>query len=111
MDISILDVVAISNEGYRCVIRNPKTDKDTNLVIVIKGVYAEGFQEASDAADDIPKTCAVLAKYTIGWENLEVDGKSIEFSAKEAERIYSAYPLIRGQVFKAALDVKNFIRG
>lgn len=110
MDISKLDVVKLSNEGYRCVITHPRTGADTDLAIIIKGVYADKFRDESELADDTEKTAALLAKFTIGWENLEENGTAIKFSPEAAQRIYAAFPVIRGQVLKAALDVRNFTK-
>lgn len=110
MDISKLDLVSLSEEGYRCVIVNPKTGNPTDLAIIVKGSYANGYQDDADKADTIEKTAALLAKYTLGWENMEEHNVVIEFSVIEATRIYLKYPLIRGQVLKAASDVRNFIK-
>lgn len=51
-----------------------------------------------------------LAKYTKSWSGMVENGMEIEFSEKEAERIYAEYPLIRNQVQKAMLTVSNFIK-
>ena len=110
MDISKLDVVKLSNEGYRCVIKNPKTGADTDIIIIIKGVYADNFRDESEQADTIEKTAAMLARYTIGWEGAEENGKPLKFSEKTAERIYLKFPIIRAQVLTAAMDVRNFIK-
>ena len=110
MDIGKLDVVKLSNEGYNCIIKNPKTEKETDISVVIKGIYADKFREESEAADDIDKTCAFLSHFTVGWKNIEENGKPVEFSEKEAERIYKNYPIIRNQVMAAAMDVRNFIK-
>ena len=110
MDISKLDVVTLSNEGYQCIIKNPKTGKATDLIITIKGVYADSFREESEKADTVEKTADLLAKYTIGWEGLEENGNKVEFSVKEAKRIYKNFPIIRGQVLTASMDVRNFIK-
>lgn len=109
MDISKLDVVKLSNEGYRCTIKNPKTGDPTDLVMIIKGMFADGFRDDAERADDPEKNAAFLAKYTIGWERLEENGVCVEFNQKNAEHIYGKYPIIRGQVLAAAMDVRNFI--
>lgn len=110
MDISKLDVVKLSNDGYRCIIKNPKSGEDTDLVIIIKGVFADGFKDDAEQADDVAKNAAFLAKYSVGWENMEENGAAVKFSQAAAERIYAAYPVIRGQVLSAAMDVRNFIK-
>lgn len=55
-------------------------------------------------------TAKFLAKYTIDWSGMEENGKPVKFSTKEAERIYYEYPIIRGQVQKAMMDISNFIK-
>lgn len=109
MDISKLDVVALSEKGYTFKVVNPKTAAVTDIEITVRGSYAEGYRDEADVADTIPKTAALLAKYTVGWKGLEENGTPVEFSVKEAERIYVKYPLIRGQVHAAISDVRNFI--
>ena len=59
MDISKLDVVTLSNEGYPCVIKNPKTGEATDIVITIKGVYAGG-QIKQMGANFIPSICGKM---------------------------------------------------
>lgn len=110
MDIGKLDVVKLSNEGFPCMIKNPKTGDDTDIVITVKGVFADKFQDEVELADDTAKTAALLAKYTISWTGLEENGKQVKFSESEALRIYQAFPIIRGQVLTAAIDIRNFIK-
>lgn len=110
MDIGKLDVVKLSNDGFRCVIKNPKTGDDTDIVITVKGVYADKFRDESELADDAPKTAAFLAKFTIAWENLEENGKPLTFTVENVERVYRDFPIIRSQVLLAAMNVRNFIK-
>lgn len=55
-------------------------------------------------------TAKFLAKYTIGWSGMEENGKKVAFSKEEAERIYLEYPIIRGQIQRAMMDISNFIK-
>lgn len=110
MDIAKLDIVKLSNEGFPCVIVNPKTDDDTDMVIVIRGIYADNFRDESERADTVEKTVDLLAKFTISWENVEENGKTLKFTPENVKRVYRDFPVIRGQVLSAAMDVRNFIR-
>lgn len=110
MDISKLDVVKLSNEGFPCIIKNPKTGEDTDIAITIKGIYADKFRDESELADDAEKTASLLARFTVGWKGLEENGVELAFDEATATRIYAAFPIIRGQVLSAALDVRNFIK-
>ena len=110
MDIGKLDIVKLSNEGFPCVIKNPKTGEDSDIVITLKGVFAGTFRDESENANDAETTAALLAKYTISWSGLEENGCPVEFSEANAQRIYRDFPIIRGQVLTAAMDVRNFIK-
>jgi len=55
-------------------------------------------------------TAKFLAKYTLGWEGMEEDGKPVTFSKQEAERIYAEYPIILSQVQRAMTDLANFMK-
>lgn len=87
----------------------------------------EDYQEANKVSDTATKkekaaaqikadkfdnelTAKFLAKYTIGWQDMEENGKPVPFSTAEAERIYLEYPIIRGQVQRAMMDISNFIK-
>lgn len=59
---------------------------------------------------DAEVTAKFLAKYTIGWENVEENGKPLEFSQANAERVYLEYSIIRGQVQKGMMTLSNFIK-
>lgn len=87
----------------------------------------EEFTEANKAPDNANKkeqakaqllinkfddeiTAKFLAKYTKGWTGMVENGKEIEFSQSEAERIYLQYPIIKGQVQSGMMTVSNFIK-
>lgn len=55
-------------------------------------------------------TAEFLAKYTIGWQGMIENGAEVLFTNANAVRIYTEYPLIRGQVQQAMMDVSNFIK-
>ena len=110
MDLEKLDVVKASNEGFKCIIKNPKTSLPTDIAITIKGAYSGSFLNECEKADTDEKTAAVLARFTMGWEGIEENSAPLSFSVDTAERVYKQYPIIRGQVLNAAMDIRNFIR-
>lgn len=80
---------------------------------------------ARAVAEDEDDTPEVMAEVTLGWytitgkdeqgnevrsDTMNEGGRLISFSRGEAMRIYEKYPVIRGQVLAAALDVGNFIK-
>lgn len=126
-DIANLDVTTHSEEGMDVEIINPRTGEKIGLVITVKGAFSARFQElvarqkkrdairknnpvARAVADEDDDTAQVLSEVTIGWKGMVENGKEVVFSKAEAFRVYDKYPIIRGQVLTAALDVANFIK-
>lgn len=129
-DISDLDVQTYAEEGVEVPIVNPRTNEPTGVVIRVQGAFSSRFRElvarrkrqqalraksavarAVSPSDDDDDTSEVLAEVTLGWENVVEHGKPIPFSKAEARRVFEKYPVIRGQVLAAAIDVGNFIKG
>lgn len=141
MDISKLDIVGASNNGFDIDILHPLNGEPTGLKIRVVGAMStnykddmallfaelEEFTEANKVDEKASKkeqvkaklkiekfddqlTAKFLAKYTKGWEGMQENGKDIEFSESEAERIYLNYPIIKGQVQKGMMTVANFIK-
>ena len=126
-DISSLDVTAHSESGMDVDIVNPRTGDKIGLVIKVQGAFSSRFQEliarqkkrdalraknmvAAAVADEDDETPRVLAEVTLGWSGMVENGKEVAFSKPEAVRVYEKYPIIRGQVLNAALNVVNFIK-
>ena len=114
MDLTKLDVVAASDKGIPVTIKNPKTGEDTDLVITVKGMFSDQFAEElgkiAGVENSGQRSAEFLARFTLGWKNLKEGTKTVKFSTKEAERIYTKYPLVRGQLLEAQLKVGNFIK-
>jgi hypothetical protein len=60
------------------------------------------LEEAEDMAAE------AAAVRVIGWVGIAEDGKEIQFTKDEAERIMKAYPFIREQVMDASDSIFNF---
>jgi len=130
-ELSNLDVSVHAEQGVEVQIINPRDDTPTGIVIKVLGVFAPRFKEllrqakrrdeiakknpvakaVNDAAGDDEEIAILLAEVTLGWTGLQEYGKDIPFSKSEAVRIYTHYVLVRQQVFNAALDVSNFVKG
>lgn len=51
----------------------------------------------------------MLAKCTKGWKNIELDGKSVEYSFEKAVEIYRDFPFIRNQVLEQIHNIKGML--
>jgi hypothetical protein len=134
MELSNLDVITGSNEGFDVVIFNPKDNQDTDIVITVLGRDSDTFRRmASDQArrrvskfnrggsfraNQVPTieevdadTIAILAACTTGWKNVSIKGEELAFSKDNAARLYKEYPWIRDQVDAAVADRGNFMKG
>ena len=127
-DISDLDVSVLAESGIEVQIINPRTQEPTGNCVKVMGVFAPRFKEllrqakkrqemgranpvaAAVAASEEDEVADLLAEVTLGW-TMNEGGVYLTFSRQEALRVYRKYTLIRTQVFNAALDVANFVRG
>jgi len=128
-DIEKLDVDKHAEDGVDVHIINPANKSDTGVVIRVLGVFAPRFKEllrqarskrelakkatapGDEAKDDVTEVAEMLADVTLTWSGVSEAGQEIPFSKSNAVRVYGKYSIIRGQVFDAALDVANFVRG
>lgn len=125
MDLTKLDTVAACEKGFPLVIKDAE-DMPTDIVIHVVGVDSKVFRNENakvqariamaekrgkklDPLELEESYCELLAKCTLGWENLELGGKKLEFSQDKAQEIYQSYPLIKTQVFAALFDRAAFV--
>jgi len=130
IDLSALDTTALSNKGFDVHIFNPKTQKDTGIVITVLGQDSDAYkkvqraqaarslhaalntgpkreQKMVDAAED--NVAEMLAASTAGWTGLKLNGKEYVFNRDNALNLYENYPLVRDQVLEAQRDRANFL--
>ena len=130
MDLAALDTSEMSNRGIEVRIFNPKTQKDTDIVITVLGQDSDAYravqreQQARSlnaalktgprreegmvnaAEDNLPE---MLAATTTSWVGILKDGKDYPFSKSNALWLYENYPLIRDQVLEQQRDRANFL--
>lgn len=129
-DLNLLDSVAVANQGETLALLHPGTNEELDITITLMGSDSDEYRttikkrfEAAqrqaknkrnqdvDLDDAEQKSQELLAKMTLGWENLEMDGKSVKFSFEAAKDVYARFPWIREQVEKFISDRSNFIKG
>jgi hypothetical protein len=108
MDLALL----IANETADCVIKDPYTDDDTDIVISVYGPYSKQYAEAFKKESSRKESDALklLIDLTVGWVNLSLDGEDLPFNIENAKKIYSMDMLpVRRQVEMFILEQKNFL--
>ena len=131
IDLSTLDTVKGSNEGFDVQIYNPATNEDLGITINILGKDSDeflkvsraqskkrmakmtkgGFRNTSVPVEEIEQdSLALLAACTKSWSGIIVEGKAVECTTDNAVMIYERFPWIKEQVDVAMGDRANFIK-
>ncbi len=131
VDLSLMDTVKGSNEGFDVRIFHPGTNEDLEITINVLGKDSDAFQQLSRAqnkkrmakmskggfrnttppVEEIERDgIDLLAACTTGWTGIIVEEKEIEFSKDNAVMIYESYPWIKEQIDTAIGDRANFIK-
>lgn len=128
-----LDTVTYCNGGATIDILDVN-QKRTGLKITVRGKHSDAFRETMRENVDAANTRAMLARQkgkpipvqsqadqeaegidllvvcTIGWENMTVDGKELEFNVPNARDVYKRFPEVRRQVDEAIGDLELFTK-
>ena len=132
IDLSAIDTVKGSNEGFDVRIYHPGTNEDLDITISVLGKDSDLFQKVSRAQNkkrmakmqkggfrnttSIPLEeiesdgVDLLASCTTGWAAVVIDSKEIDFSKDNAVMVYERFPWIKEQVDTAIGDRANFIK-
>lgn len=133
IDLSSIDTVAGSNEGFEVQIYHPGTNEDLGITINILGKDSDEFQKVSRAqskkrmaklakgggfrtsvisVEEIDRDgLELLAACTKSWSGVIVEGKTVECNKDNAIDLYERFPWIKEQVDAAMGDRANFIKG
>lgn len=130
MDLSKLNTVALADTGIAVELRHPgtgeklKNDKGDLMVITVAGSDSALFKgelktrirqaqlnkKRKDEVDidEVEKRGVdLLAKCTLSWSGLQLDGKDYPHSHANAAKLYADYPWIKEQVDAAMADRSN----
>lgn len=108
MDLSLL----IANDTAECVIVDPYTDKDTDIIISVYGPYSTQYEDAfkKDQSRKDSDALELLIDLTSGWVNVSLEGEGLEFSRENASLVYSMESkIVKRQVERFILNNKNFL--
>ena len=132
IDLTAIDTVKGSNEGFDVKIYHPGTMVDLGIIINVLGKDSDEFQEVLRTQSKkrlskitkggfrvqnmtpLPEEIEadgleLLIKCTKSWSGVVIEGKDVEFSYDNVLRIYERFPWIKEQVDTAIGDRANFI--
>jgi hypothetical protein len=131
IDLSSIDTVKGSNEGFDVQIYHPGTNEDLGISINVLGKDSDEFQRVSRAQQKkrmakmqkggfrsttaIPleeieqDSLELLAACTKSWSGVIIDGKAIDCTKENAVALYERFPWIKEQIDTAIGDRANFI--
>ena len=135
MDLSALDTSKAAEQGAKLHLRHPTEDypitdngkKDGQPVtITLIGADSETFRRFSQSQMDRRLKAASKRQYTsaaaeedatdllvactVGWGNIELDGKDLPFSKENAKLLYDRLPWVKEQVGAFIGERANFLK-
>ena len=125
MELSGYDLSAKADFGSEVKILAPKSDEETDIVIRVVGANSARYRNATVAAmvdfpmpDDadsetladihFKRNAVKFAACVTGWDNIELDGKPLEYSKDNARLIVSRFYWIADQVGAHLSNDENF---
>jgi len=120
MDLSKL----CTSDTADCVIKDPSTGNDTDIVITVYGSDSRQFRnlvksqakaavdskaQGKEIDDSIERDAEYLADLTVGWKNVELGKKALEFSRDNAINVYTLSAPVRNQVNYFITRQANFL--
>lgn len=125
VDLNSLDIVAAAGAGAEIAILHPVTGKELGITITVIGADSERYRKnlrslasgrlnrknrkPMDVEEAEEEGLDLLAKATLGWKGVVVDGAEIPFSKDEAKKLYRRFPWVKEQVDAAIVDRGNFL--
>jgi hypothetical protein len=121
MDLSKLNTQKAANQSADVVLVNPfngevlKDSKGGKVVINVMGFQSEAArnkiasQKRVKHADQEKQGAELLATLTTGWtDNIELDGKKLDYSFDNAVMLYEREDWVARQVLDVATNIANY---
>lgn len=130
MDLSKLNTRERSEQGAVLTIVDPKTRtpflgyNDKPVTITLKGADCRAFKEMQyrqsdkafkggrlkmSSAELAESSIQTLAKMTISWEGVSVNGEELPCTEANAAMVYREYEVVRAQVDEFVNDIENYL--
>lgn len=133
LDLRSIDPSVACDKGYEFELLHPHTEEPVGTFITVLGKDSKAWRDHTRAksnarmredfegkrkgktkpptVEEIEEGAAeLLAKVTVGWRDVELDGEELPFNEANAKRLYTELPWVRHQVDEAASDLGNFMK-
>lgn len=128
MDLTHLDTRKGAEQGFELALTHPETGARLGATMLLLGADAEEYQRqvrafqkkrtqqflrqrkytlSPEEAEE--EAIELLVVATLGWKDVVVDGKPLEFNHDNARMLYTRFPWLREQVQEAVTDRANFL--
>lgn len=136
MDLSKIDLASAAEQGATMQLKHPvngqllfdgEGDHKKAITITLAGRDSERFQRAYRSIQNRRlgrrnkekqtveqfenETIELLARATLGWQHITLEGAPLEFSEQNARRLYERLPWVREQIDEFIEDRQNFFKG
>lgn len=125
-DFASRDVTAKADEGAELEVLDPANGKPVGVFITLAGADSAVHRKATAAIanrrakggfrrninlDDLQtESIEILARCTLGWSGVVLDGKDVPLSKEAAVALYTRFPWLREQVETFISDRANYLQ-
>jgi hypothetical protein len=131
MDLTSLSTTEKAESGFKMEIVNPATGVPVGATITIAGTDSKTYQDAQHkiankrmkrmnsrggmkfalTSEEVEiESIELLARCTLGWDNIDWEGSPLKFSLENAKMIYTELLWLREQCIAAMEDRSNFLQ-
>ena len=131
MDLTTLSTVEKAEAGFKMEIVNPATGVPVGATITLAGIDSKIYQDAQHkisnkrmkrmnsrggvkfalTSEEVEfESIELLARCTLGWENVDWEGSPLPFNFENAKMIYTVLLWLREQCVVAMEDRANFLQ-
>lgn len=131
-DLATLDTAALCDLGAELELRHPGTNAPLGVYLTLAGLDSQSWRKAvsslaeqrlagrsrSHAPTRLPdfpvdpheSGIEILARCTLSWRHVQVDGKSLSCTLENARMLYRRFPWIFEQADRFASDRASYLR-
>ena len=123
IDLASLDTAALCEQGAELELTGPGTGEPLGVYLTLAGMDSRVWRRAANAlaekrtrqrhrvtADEVRTgTIEILARCTLGWRHVVVDGQELPCNVENARELYSRFPWICEQADAFCSDRGSFL--